>query len=179
MSPFLAIPAALTLLIGHAHGETGTGRAQEYQVKTRYIASLAEYATWPASALPAATSDPIVLGILGTSPLDPYVRELERKHRIHGHRIEAVFLRQPSEARRCHIVFVSHSESLRLGEVLQVLRGRPVLTIGDTPGYAARGVMINLFLTQDRVLFEINQNALKAGGMGISSHVLKLARIVE
>lgn len=177
--PFIAISAAVTLGSFCGWGRAQTESSQEYKVKARYVTTLAEYATWPASSLPTPQGTPIVLGVLGTAPFGPLEKEIETIYRIHGRRIELIFLRQPSEARGCHIVFISASESRRLTEVLRLLRGLPVLTIGDTPGYSARGVMINLFLAQNQVLFEINQNALKSSGMVMSSHVLKLARLVE
>ncbi|WP_005035389.1 YfiR family protein [Holophaga foetida] len=178
-SPLIALPAAVTLGAFCAWGEAQAPRSPEYQIKTRYVTTLAEYTTWPAYALPKSKDEPIRLGILGTAPFEPFVKELETNYRIHGYRIELVLLRQPSEARNCHIIFISASESHRLAETLAVLRGKPVLTIGDTPGFAHKGVMVNLFLSQNRVLFEINQNALKTSAMEMSSHVLKLARIVE
>jgi len=156
-----------------------TEATPEYQVKARYVATLAEYAIWPPKALPKSNEQPIIMGILGSAPFEPFVKDLEERGRIHGHRVDLTFLRHPSEARRCHIVFISASETYRLQEILSTLKGWPVLTIGDSRGFAQRGVMINLFLNQNRVLFEINQEALRNASIEMSSHVLKMARLVE
>jgi len=179
--PLFAISAAVTLssVCSPGRAQTAPGKAPEYQVKTRYIATLAEYASWPAQARPKIPGQPIIVGILGTAPFDRFLVDLETRYRIHESPIELIYLRQPSEARSCHIVFICTSEAYRITEVINLLRGFPVLTIGDTPGFAAKGIMINLLPVRDRIYFEINPTAIKANGLEMSSHVLKLARIVE
>jgi hypothetical protein len=54
-----------------------------------------------------------------------------------------------------------------------------VLTVGDSDGYAARGVIANFYLEENRVRFEINREAAVRARLGISSQLLKLARIVR
>jgi len=53
------------------------------------------------------------------------------------------------------------------------------LTIGDGEGFAERGVMINFYLRDRKVRFEINARAAERCGFQISSLLLKVARIVE
>ncbi|MBP1625621.1 MAG: putative transrane protein [Holophagaceae bacterium] len=177
--PSIVLSAAVTLGTVCTSVFAQAERSPEYQVKARYIATLSEYTTWPGLTLPKAQEEPVRLGILGTAPFEGFMKDLATNYRVHGHRIELVTLRQPLDARKCHLVFIAGSEKQRLPEILAALRGSPVLTIGDTPGFADRGVMVNLFLSQNRVLFEINPGALKASRLEMSSHVLKFARIVD
>jgi hypothetical protein len=65
-----------------------------------------------------------------------------------------------------------------LSEAIQAVRGLPVLTIGETPGFATSGGMINLVLEDNRVRFEVNVKAAKEADLNISSRLLALARIV-
>jgi hypothetical protein len=62
-----------------------------------------------------------------------------------------------------------------LSEALEGLNSAPVLTIGDTDGYAQRGIMINMYLEDKRVRFEINAEAARTAGLRISAKLLKLA----
>ena len=54
----------------------------------------------------------------------------------------------------------------------------PILTIGETPGFAARGGIINLTLEDNKVRFEVNIGAAKQANLNISSRLLALAKIV-
>ena len=45
--------------------------------------------------------------------------------------------------------------------------------------YAAQGVMVNFYPERNKVRFETNVDAARRAGLKISSHLLKLARIVR
>ncbi len=59
-----------------------------------------------------------------------------------------------------------------------LLKGLPILTIGDSPNFARRGGIINFILVDDKVRFEINVEAAKQANINISSRLLSLAKII-
>src|SRR5207302_8670272 len=65
-------------------------------------------------------------------------------------------LKSVAELKEYQILFISSSEMPRLAEAIQIVKGIPVLTIGETPGFAKNGGMINLILENNRVRFEVN-----------------------
>ena len=71
------------------------------------------------------------------------------------------------------MLFISPSEKESLPNILSKLQGKSILTVSETAGefreFAQRGGMINLFLDQKRVRFEINPEAAKKSGLMISS----------
>ncbi len=81
--------------------------------------------------------------------------------------------------KECQILYVSSSAMPHLSEAIQVVRGLPVLTIGEMPGFAKSGGMINFVLEDNRVRFEVNVKAAKDADLNISSRLLALARIVQ
>jgi len=52
------------------------------------------------------------------------------------------------------------------------------LTIGETPGFARRGCIINLIVEENKARFEVNLDAAKPSDLNISSRLLALARII-
>jgi hypothetical protein len=54
-----------------------------------------------------------------------------------------------------------------------------VLTVSDERGFAQQGVGINFYTEEDKVRFEINQDAVNRSGLRISSKLLSLAKIVR
>jgi hypothetical protein len=67
----------------------------------------------------------------------------------------------------------------QLPTILQRTKGHFILTVGDTTGFAQQGVMVNFYQEGDRLRLEVNLRSLQAGQIAVSSHVLKLAKIVD
>ena len=79
----------------------------------------------------------------------------------------------------CEIVFIAASEKSRLASILARTEGKPILTVGDTDGFGAAGVLINFYTSGDTVKFEINEGAVDRSGLRVSSKLFKLARVIE
>src|ERR1700689_2314518 len=88
-------------------------------------------------------------------------------------------LKDKAEARRCQIVFVSSSESARLTEIFETLRGANVLLVGETTGFASSGGAIEFTLEDNRVRFTINTDTADRTGLSFSSKLLSLAKLVH
>ena len=59
------------------------------------------------------------------------------------------------------------------------MRGRPVLTVTETPQALEHGSMINFILEQRRVRFEISTEATDQAGLTVSSRLLAIAMRVR
>jgi hypothetical protein len=59
-----------------------------------------------------------------------------------------------------------------------LLRGQPVLTVGEHARFLDHEGMIRLFVEQTKIRFSINQRAASTAGLQISSRLLRLAREV-
>lgn len=147
----------------------------EYQVKAAMLYNIARFVDWPAARRGQAS---VYLCILGA---DPFGRDIDV---LEGRPVGAGVLKirrieRPDETATCNMLFISRVEGARLGAVLQAVRDKPLLTVTETPGAAERGAVLNLFLDQNRVRFEINVDAAQRSGLTISSQLLKLARITH
>jgi len=158
---------------------TGEDRAMsEYQVKAAFLYNFTKFVSWPAAAF-ATTNAPFVLGIAGTDPFGKSLDEVVRNEMVENHPILVKRLRAGDDLGSCHMLFISSSEKEWVESMLAQLRRRPILIVGDTAGFAARGVTVNLLLAQGSVKMEINHKAAEQAGLEISSKMLGLATIVE
>lgn len=156
-------------------GDSASGQSvqNEYDVKAAFIYNFTKYIEWPPSALPGNT--PIVIGIVGR---DPFGRSLDEL--LHGKTVSGRSFRvrrltwTDEEISGCHVLFVTAgaSDPARLSK----LRGRPVLTIGESPGFTSKGGIINFVIEGGRVRFDVNPDLANAAGIQISSKLLSLAR---
>jgi len=146
----------------------------EYEVKAAFIHNIVKFVEWPAAS-PASRRARLCL--LGDDPSGGAFGVLQGKP-IGAADWEVVRVDGGRSLDECRVLFIAASERANLGRILARIEGSPVLTVGDTEGYAGQGVMVNFYLEENRVRFEINREAAARARLTISAQLLKLARIV-
>ena len=155
--------------------------SSEYLIKAGFIYNFAKFVEWPATSF-AQPDSPIVIGILGTDPFGTIIDQIVQDKKIGARGFVVKRLKWGSDVkdlRDCKILFVSASEKAHMDELLQMVKGLPVLTVGETPGFAERGGVIRFVLEDNRVRFEVNVEAAHQAELTISSRLLTLARIIQ
>jgi hypothetical protein len=170
---WLALLALLCL--GLVSGYCQTSR--EYQLKAVFLYNFAQFTDWPTNAF-ASTNSPIVIGVLGADPFGSALEDTVRGEIVHGRRLVVEHYRRADEIRTCHILFISQSETRTLEQQLDILKGKPVLTVSDIEQSAFRGAMIRLVTEKNKIRLRVNLDAVKASNLVISSKLLRAAEIV-
>jgi len=147
-------------------------------VKAVFLFNFAQFVDWPAGAFPDSTA-PLVIGVLGDDPFGPYLDETVRGETVRGRPLAVRRYQQIDEVRTCHILFISASEESRLGNILDSLKHRAILTVGDSPAFAQRGGMIRFVSERNKIRMRINVAAVEAAQLTISSKLLRAAEIVS
>src|SRR5712675_237996 len=163
-----------------AFAQVSDSDSSEYLIKAGFIYNFAKLVEWPATAF-AQPDSPIVIGILGEDPFGATLDRIVTDKKINGRGIAVKRLkwgRDLKDLRDCNILFISSSEKEHLDSVVDAMKWLPILTIGDAPGFARRGGIINFTLEDNKVRFEVNVEAAKHADLTISSRLLTLARIV-
>lgn len=177
----LPILLAVTPITAHAQDIEAT---PEYLIKAGFIYNFANLVQWPSASFSQGGS-PIVIAILGEDHFASTLDRVLQGKKIDGHpfvirRLKSVSeLKSIANPKDCQILYVSSSATSHLGEAIQAVRGLPILTIGEMPGFATSGGIINLVVEDNRVRFEVNVKAAKDADLNISSRLLALARIVQ
>jgi hypothetical protein len=149
----------------------------EYQVKAEFMERFTRFIDWPEASFPAPDA-PFVFCTVGEASFGGYLERLAAEHKAKGRPIVVRRISSSAQSEGCHLLFIAQSEQESLGEILPQVAGKPILTIGDTSGFASAGVMINFYVERDFVRFEINMSAARKAGLKFSSKLLKLGRIV-
>ncbi|MDB6167398.1 MAG: YfiR family protein [Verrucomicrobia bacterium] len=155
---------------------SGQATSREYDLKAAFLYNFATFGEWPAAAF-AHEGSPFVIGVLGADPFGAALRDIVAGERAKGRPIVIRHFDRAVEARGCHILFISASETPRHREILALFRDQPVLTVGDVPGFAEEGGRVG-FVTASRVGIQVNPVALRAGNLAISPKLLRLADLV-
>lgn len=154
------------------------GRAQapptEYQLKGAFLYNFAKFIEWPPKAFKEAKS-PFIIGILGDNPFGSDLEPLVAGKKINEHSITILTNLPAAEITNCHILFICNSESKRLPEIFQSLRGTSILTVGETERFIEAGGMINFMTEAGKIRFQINDETARAARLKVSSKLLSLA----
>jgi hypothetical protein len=165
------------LLLAAVRASAQTPRS-EYEVKAAYLLNFARYAVWPPAA-PVGSSDDLVLCVLGHDPFGAVLDRTVAGRRVMGHGVRVLRPSSRAEAQLCRLAFIGGDRHAEIESWLSELRGRPVLTVGDGPGFAGAGGAIAFVPVDETVRFEVNLAALQRSGVRLSSRVLALANRVS
>jgi hypothetical protein len=163
---------ALSATIGYVRAETPL--ADEYPVKAAFLLNFAKFVEWPAVAF-KGPEDPITICVLGQNPFGTALEDVVRDKTVANRAFVVRGVLNTQQAGNCQIVFVSASERKRFRFLLDGLKGRSILTVGEGDDFTASGGIINFKLKDARVRIEIDAAAADRAGLRISSKLLSLA----
>jgi hypothetical protein len=168
---FLVLAASLMLGASPASGQPQPG---EYEVKAAFLYNFLPFVEWPA---PVKPSDTLRVCVMAEPPALSAFNELNGQIAA-GRKIDTVHLSPGDSPGPCRVLFIGSHAERDLPRIMKALEGAGVLTVGDTAGFARQGVIINFYLQNKKVRFEINAAAARRSGITISSKLMKLAGAV-
>jgi hypothetical protein len=151
----------------------------EYLAKVELLAKLTRFVEWPPQSVVRDPGKAFVLGIVGRSPFGDELDQFFLRQTLKGKQVQVRYCRAPADVETCDMLFICASEKERLGAILARIRLRPVLTVGDAPGFAQTGVMVVLLKEGDKLTFEVNLPAAKENNIRFASGFLQMAHIVS
>lgn len=179
-APFgLRLESAMMCLVSCVALSTAPARAAEgssleYAVKAAYLYKFGLYVDWPASAF-ASPESAIHLCIFGEDPFGNTIDEAVKGQLINRRPIVIRRLKAGSQESGCHIMYLGTSDIVRAAQHPKPMIGKGVLTVSDVPGIG----IINFVIKDNRVRFDIDEEAAAQNGLGISSKLLDLALTVK
>lgn len=150
---------------------------REYDLKAVFLYNLASFVQWPKEAFSSPTAS-FVIGVVGDDPFGRVLEDVVSGEYLGNHPFEIKRYRRVGDIDACHVLFVSGSEARRIGSILAHVRGKPVLTVGDTPGFAEAGGMIGFTTEHEHLQLYVNAKAARACALDVSSKLLEVARVV-
>lgn len=158
-------------LLAASNPVAGQPQPGEYEVKAAFLYNFLPFVEWPATG---KRSDTLRLCVMAEPPALNAFSELNGQIAA-GRKIDVVRLAPGDGLGPCHILFIGPRAERDLPRIMKSPEGSGVLTVGDTAGFARQGVIINFYLQNKKVRFEINAAAARRAGITISSRLLKLA----
>ena len=173
----LSVSLAFSLPLVSAPLRAQDSSVIEYRAKANYLANFPSFVEWSPKALPPVTA-PFLVCVFGEFTFGTSLAEITRGTAVQGRRIEIRWVRKLQELSACQILFVSRSERKRYNQSLDAVRGRMVLTVGETPEFLDAGGIVSFSSQSGAIQFDVNLEAANKAHLKISSRLLALARRV-
>lgn len=163
----------------------------EYKVKAAFLYNFTKFVDWPDEKI-ADANKPIIIGIIDDNPSEEVYEPLEKKS-VKGRQIQIKYFREivlPSDPEEddeeryhdtiqslkdCHVLFICDPLSQKHTNVIRVIRGANVLTIGESSQFILKGGIVNFVKRDQKIRFEINLATAREANLKIRSGLLKLA----
>ncbi len=160
--------------------------SSQQEIQAAMIIKFTDFIEWPNHSF-EDNSDQFTIAFIGENEYQGLFEPFEKRY-FHGKKLKLVHYPDSEHIYtdidnigKIQILVVSKSEKKRIKPLLDQLqlKGKPILTIGDFPGFTQNGGIINFFKkANNRIGFEINMRAKELADIKISSHLLRLAKIV-
>jgi len=150
--------------------------SDEYRKKAALIHKIAKFVHWPTQAFPGSSS-PICIGVLGDDPFGNDLEQALEGKQLHGRPLTIRRIQAVSQAKECHVLFISRSEEEHIESILATLTDVAVLTVSESKGFINHGGIIKLVGSTQ---FEINSGAMSRANLRIGSDLYGVAlRVVR
>lgn len=165
------------LLVYAVVGQADTELNQRMTVlKAGLVNGISSYTTWPH----VDVSMPLNICLLAKD--DAFSEALNRfyeKKPPSGGRKMAIDVVSIDNLDHCQIVVILGRQNRQSNQLLDSVKGFPILTISDDPNFAANGGHVSFFNENNRLRFEVNYQATVDSNLKISSRLLTLARVIN
>lgn len=154
-----------------------TPALKEYELKAAFLYNFTKFVEWPSRSFPDANA-PFVVVVAGNSPCAVELEKIAKERKINGRHMLVKRATTFEAAHDAQALFISASEDSRAKDWLSAVRGRSVLTIGESDSFCRQGGIINFVLEGQKIRFEINMEQAETAGLKVSAQLQKLARTV-
>lgn len=145
-------------------------------VKAGFLLNFIRFIEWPADSTGAAPQRWEIV-VLRDPDLAHRLSEATSGKEIRGHSIRVREEKSLADLLPCHLLYLASEDGPSIQAAVAAAGRKPILTVSDSEQFTRNRGVIRLFVTEDRMRFEINLDAAERSGLRISSKLLNLALV--
>ncbi|MFV0445581.1 MAG: YfiR family protein [Planctomycetaceae bacterium] len=153
---------------------------REAPIKAAFIYNFAKYSTLsPEYVRSIANADQtLTIGIVGNSPVEPYLRKISDRRAVNGKSISIVHFDTAASIKPCHVLFVPDSLSATEQQnIAKTMAKHSAFVVAEHSSFPGT-TQAMLFVSQNRVQFELNLKAIENAKISLDSRVIGLASVL-
>lgn len=158
---------------------SNSAQISEYEMKIIFIEKFNDFIEFPEIEDNTLNKNYFQISVIGDNPFGNNLKLYFSGKSVSGKAVKVKNISALNEIRNSDLLFISSSEQNRIDQILSYTYNKPIITIGDTEGYCELGVLINFYMENNRVRFEINFDAVQKSGLYMNYRLLKLAKVIN
>ena len=147
----------------------------EYEVKAAYIYNFGKFIKWPENKIKSE----FIIGVYGNNPFGEILKDALEGRELYDKPIKVIYFKNLVNIDKCNILFISKTNKETFVKIINLVKNKPVLTVGDNiDDFCVSGGIINFTPKYSKYRFYINNNSAKRNKLIISSKLLSLSKII-
>lgn len=167
--------AAFSINIQHTIFDYKREMSHEYELKLAFIKQFPLFIKWPEDDL---QNDEFIIGIYGTNHFKEFVKDLEYRV-INNKTVKVIEITSYSNVKDLDILFISYGTKKQITDLIALCKKNNVLSISDRMGMIEKGIMINFFIENNNIRFELNKKVFDDQRFKVSSRLWRMGKIIE
>lgn len=145
-----------------------------HEVYSMMVFNFVKYVQWPAND----DSKEFVIGVIGNSEIYNTLHTWYGGKPKGGKTYVIKKFSNASEMTDCQVIFIDRSKSGEFEAVNNKVKGKGTLVVTDRNGLGNKGSCINFKTVDEKLKFELNQHAIEASNLKVSSALTNMAILI-
>jgi len=145
----------------------------EYELKSATLFKICNYVTWPAPRDDNQTFDIVVIG----TPEEIARFSFPSNKLLNNKAIRLIGLDDYLLIDDCQVLFICQSKLEEVSQILEFIQDKNILTFSDNEALFEQGVMINFYVDENRVKFELNPEVISRSNIKLHSQLYSIGKI--
>ncbi len=152
-------------------------QANEYLLKAGYIEKIIHFIEWP--EIQNNNDSIFKIDVFGDEKFNYALGEIFNKVNAKDKKVKIRTVKNIEDITACQMLVISKIKQGDLNKLLNYVKGKPILTISDSEGFAEAGCFINFYEYENKLRFEINQKSMEDAGFTVDYRLLKVAKVLN
>jgi hypothetical protein len=172
MYPTLKFKTAIIIgLLSMCASSTVLAQLSNYKAYTLFVYNFTKYIQWPEGSI----KDNFVIGVYGESPVKEELVKMIGLKKVGDKNIKIVEIKSGDETADLQILFIPEAQSAQIANILNAVKGKPILLVGERQGLIQKGAGISFYSDQNNLKFELNNTSITSQNLKVSNTLLALA----
>jgi len=145
-----------------------------HEVYSMMVFNFVKYVQWPAND----DSKEFVIGVMGNNEIFNTLSAWYAGKPKGNKTYVIKKFNSASEMTDCQVVFIDRSKSNEFDAVNNKVKGKGTLVVTDRNGLGTKGSCINFKKVDEKLKFELNQHAIEASNLKVSSALTNMAILI-
>lgn len=145
-----------------------------HEVYSMMVFNFVKYVQWPAGD----NSKEFVIGVVGSNDIYNTLNAWYGGKPKGDKTYVIKKFNSAAEITDCQVIFIDRSKSSEFDMVNNKVKGKGTLVVTDRSGLGYKGSCINFKTVDDKLRFELNQHAIEASNLKVSSALTSMAILI-